>query len=170
MPKATVTQAIWEYLTPETSGIPNLGSVYTALPKVANESDLFQNSYPGIGLGAVIYMFMTAQSERRIALGGVHSGRKFRIYNLGLLIVFKSNLSQTVQGQAAFDDFIDNLTAYVEADRNAGNAQVVFQWGEGGEAGGTDLQFDYTFPRTLDGGVTLFQGVGHISVCEILNT
>ena len=170
MPKTEVTQAVYQYLRPENSGIPFLGTVYTALPKIANESDLFTSSYPGLGLGATIYMFITNQQERRIALGGAHDGRKFRAYDLGLLVVFKSDLRQTVDGQSAFDEFIDALTARIQADRNAGNPSVIFQWGEGNENGGTDIKLDYTFPRTLDGGVTIFQAVGHITTCEVLDT
>jgi len=170
MPKVTVTEAVYQYLEPQSSNIPNLGVVYTALPKVANEADLFTNTYPGLGFGAAIYMFMTSQQERRIALGGPHDGRKFRIYDLGLLIIFKSDQPQTVEGQYQFDTFIDNLTAWIQADRNAGNANVIFQWGEGNETGGTDIHLEYTMPRTLDGGVTLFQAVARISVCEVLDT
>ena len=170
MSKSTVTQAVYQYLKPSTSNIPQLGTVYTALPKIANESDLFTSSYPGLGLGAVIYMFIVNQSEKRVALGGPHDGRKLRIYDLGLLIVFKSDLRETVDGQTAFDAFIDNLTEYIQADRNAGNPEVVFQWGEGGENGGTDIRIDYTMPRTLDGGVTLFQAVAHIQTCEFFDT
>ena len=170
MPKSTVTTAVYDYLTPTASQIPLLGTVYRALPKIANEADLFANSYPGLGLGAVIYLFFTEQSEHRIAFGGPHDGRKFRVYELGLLIVFKSDLRQTEDGQEAFDTFIDNLTAYIQADRNAGNPNVIFQWGEGGEQGGPDIRLTYTFPRTLDGGVTLYQAVAHVTVCEILDT
>ena len=61
MPKVTVTEAVYQYLEPQSSNIPNLGVVYTALPKVANEADLFTNTYPGLGFGAAIYMFMTSQ-------------------------------------------------------------------------------------------------------------
>jgi hypothetical protein len=169
MSKTTVTDAVYQYLQPETSGITYLGSVYKALPKIANEADLFTSSYPGQGLGSVIYMFMTNQQEHRIAFGGPHDGRKYRTYDLGLLIVFKSDLRQTEDGQNAFDDFMDSLVEYIQADRNAGNPQVIFQWGEGGETGGPDIRIDYTFPRTLDGGVTLFQAVAHITTCEILD-
>jgi hypothetical protein len=169
MSKSNVTEAVWQYLTPETSNIPFLGSVYKALPKIANESDLFTNSYPGLGLGAVIYMFMTSQDERRIALGGPHDGRKWRNYSLGLLIIFKSDLPSTEAGQAAFDQFIDGLTEWIQADRNAGNPQVIFQWGEGNDHGGPDIRIDYTFPRTLDGGVTLYQAVAHINTVEVMD-
>ena len=170
MPKTEVTQAVYDYLQPEASQITYLGTVYKALPKIANEADLFTNSYPGLGLGATIYMFFTEQSEHRIAFGGPQEGRKFRPYNLGLLIIFKSDLRQTEDGQAAFDEFIDSLTGYIQADRNAGNPDVIFQWGEGGEQGGPDIKLEYTFPRTLDGGVTLYQAVARITTCEVLDT
>jgi hypothetical protein len=170
MSKRAVIEAVYQYLEPENSNIPFLGTVYKALPKVANESDLFTNSYPGIGLGAVIYIFITGQDERRIALGGPHNGRKFRTYDLGMLIIFKSDLRETVDGQAAFDEFIDGLTQRIQADRNAGDPNVIFQWGEGTENGGNDVRLDYTMPRTLEGGVTLFQAVAKVSTIEILDT
>ena len=170
MSKQTVTQAVYEYLKPTTSNIPYLGTVYKALPKIANEADLVTSSYPGLGLGAVIYMFITHQTEKRIALGGEHDGRKWRDYDLGLLIIFKSDHRKTEDGQQAFDEFIDSLTEWIQADRNAGNPQVVFQWGEGQVNGGSDIRLEYTFPRTLDGGVTLFQAVAHINTVEVLDT
>jgi hypothetical protein len=179
MSKVSVTQAVYDYLQPNVSNIAYLGTVYTALPAVSNEADLFTNTYPGLGLGAVIYMFMTEQSEKRIALGGPHNGRKWRAYNLGMLIVFKSDLGSvtlglgqtpTEAGQAAFDTFIDSLTTYIQADRNAGDPSVVFQWGEGDTNGGDDLRFEYSIPRLLDGGVNIYQAVAHINVVEVQDT
>ena len=180
MSKSTVTDAVHAYLAPESSNIQYLGTVYKALPKIANEADLFTSSYPGIGLGAVIYLFITNQQEHRIALGGAHDGRKWRQYDLGMLIVFKSDQRQTEDGQTAFDAFIDSLTEWIQADRTAGTSAdsvgpyagtgYVFQWGEGGDHGGPDIRIDYTFPRTLDGGVTLFQAVAHVTTIEVLDT
>lgn len=179
MSKQNVTDAVFTYLTEgaTTGAIPYLGTVYKALPKIANEADLFTNSYPGLGLGATIYMFMTNQVEHRIALGGEHNGRKWRDYDLGLLIIFKSDLRDTIDGQTAFDQFIDGLTSWIQADRTAGCAVdstgpyagtgYVFQWGEGNVNGGPDIRLEYTFPRTLDGGVTLFQAVAKINTVEI---
>lgn len=173
MGKAAITTAIQSYLSPENSGIPYLGTVYTALPKVANEQDLYQNTFPGLGLGATIYMFFTGQHEERIALGGPHNGHKMVFYQLGLLIVFKSDLAKTVDGQAAFDEFIDALIAIIRDSRTAGSTPstgggVVWQWGEGGSSslGGPDVVVEYTVPKTIDGGVTLFQAVMRLSVLE----
>jgi hypothetical protein len=183
MPLSDVSNAIYYYLQPEVSNIANFGTLYQALPKVASEQDLFSNTFPGLGIGATIYMFFTGQRETRIALGGQHQGRKFREYDLGLLIVFKSDLPSTVDGQLSYNAFIDDLSGWIQADRNAGTEAeslggigpyvgtgVVFQWAEGGVNGGTDMVFDHVIPKTLDGGVTLFQSIAHINVCEALNT
>jgi len=170
MPKSEVRQALYEYLRPENSHITSLGTVYPALPKVANESDLFNFVPPGAGVGAVMYMFIENQEETRIALGGPQQGRKFRPYGLSLLCVLKSDLQTSAEGQVAFDYFIDSLTGYIEADRNAGDPTVIFQWGEGGVGGGPDIRIDYPVPKTVNGGVMLFQAIVRVTVCEILNT
>jgi hypothetical protein len=170
MPKTQVTDALYAYLEPSASHISTLGAVYTALPKVANESDLFKFVPPGTGLGTVIYLFIENQEETRIALGGARSGRKFRPYGLSLLCIMKSDLANPVDGQAAFNEFIDSLTNYIEADRNAGDPSVIFQWGEGGVNGGPDLRIEYPVPKTVNGGVMLFQAIVRVTVCEVLNT
>lgn len=170
MSKTSVSDAVYNYLRPETSNITYLGSLYPALPKVADESDLFNFVPPGTGVGAVMYMFFESQEETRIALGGPHNGRKWRPHALSLLCVLKSDLDNAADGQVAFNTFIDSLTEYIEADRNAGDPAVVFQWAEGGINGGPDLRFDFPVPKTAAGGVMLFQAVGHISVVEVLQT
>lgn len=178
-----VSNAVLYYLQPEVSNIANYGTLYQSLPKVANEQDLFVNSFPGCGVGATIYMFPVNSTETRIALGGQHDGRKWVEYTFALLIVFKSDLPQTVDGQIAYNKFISDLMAWIRADRNAGteslgqggfgpyvNTGIVFQMGEGGVNGGPDLRFTHYVPRTIDGGVTLFQSLCHLSVVECLDT
>lgn len=183
MPLSDVSNAIYYYLQPSTSGITNFGTLYQSLPKVAQESDLFTNSYPGSGLGATIFMYFTNQHETREALGGQHDGRKMVNYTLSLLINFKSDLATTVEGQLAYNTFIDELCQWVRADRNAGTEAVslggfgpyaatgvVWEWGEGTQIGGIDLEFQHFIPRTIKGEVTLFQSLAHINVIEFLNT
>lgn len=172
MPKTEVRDAIVAYLTPPASDIPYLGTVYPALPKVGNESDLFNFTPPGNGVGAVIYVFFEDQAETRIALGGPNNGRKLRPYSLSMLLIFKSNLNEAADGQVAFDSFIDGFTARIEADRNAGDPSVVFSWGEGGMNGGPDLRIAYTVPKVVadSAGVMLFQAVARVTVLEILQT
>jgi hypothetical protein len=184
MPLATVSQAIYDYLEPNASNIPNLGVLYQSLPKVSDEAELFTNSYPGCGLGGTIYMFCTDNKEERIALGGPPppyggGGHKFVQYTWAFLFVFKSDLPDTISGQIAYNEFRDAFTARVRANRTAGtdNAEyggngtgTIFQWGEGGIDGGIDIQAQHYVPKTLDGGVTLFQSLYHLNVVEDLFT
>jgi hypothetical protein len=170
MPSSEVLGAVAAYLDPAVSGITYLGAVYTALPKVANEQDLFNLQPAGQGVGAVIYVFIESDQETRIALGGATDGKKMVVYQLGLLCILKSDLETSDAGQAAFNTFRDALKAWIRADRNAGNSTVVFQWGEGTTPGSPDLRFDYPVPKTYTGGVTLYQAVGRVTLEEILNT
>ncbi len=183
MPLTEVSNAIFDYLQPSNSNIANLGTLYQALPKVANEEDLFVNTPPGTGVGATIWMFFTGQVESRKALGGQHNGRKMREYELGLLILFKSDLPTVLAGQLLYYQLIDDLTAYIQADRNAGTEAAnlggsgpyvgtgyVWQWGEGTNLGGPDIRIDHFLPRTEKGGVVIFQSVAHVTVIEFLNT
>jgi hypothetical protein len=183
MPLSEVSNAIYAYLEPSNSNIANFGTLYQSLPKVANEADLFVNTYPGVGVGATIYQFFTNQRETREALGGPHDGRKLREYTLTLMIIMKSDLPGTEEGQLLFYALIDDLTTWIQADRNAGTeavslggtgpyagSGVVWQWGEGGINGGPDIDIQHMIPRTIDGEVTLFQSVAHITVLEFLNT
>jgi len=183
MPLTEVSDAIYYYLKPENSNINYLGTLYQALPKTASEADLFTKTFAGQAVGAVIYQFCTGQRETRKAVGGQHSGRKMRVYDMGFLIVFKSDLPSTEDAQQIYFGFIDELTAYIQADRNAGTESpslggtgpyagtgYVWQFGEGTELGGVDIQIDHAIPRTADGGVVLFQSVMHLSAIEWLNT
>jgi hypothetical protein len=186
MPLSDVSDAVYAWLEPNASQIPNLGTLYQAIPKVANESDLFNaETYAGVGIGATIYMFFVDQKERRIALGGPPppyggGGHKFVSYTLALLVVFKSDLQTTEAGQLAYNSFGDALTARIRQDRTAGTdaaiyggnaTATIFQWGEGdGIHGGDDIQTQHFVPKTLAGGVTLFQSLYHINVVEDLQT
>jgi len=183
MPKVEVTAALKYYLTPENSNIQYLGKVYSALPRIANEDDLFNFVPAGTQVGAIIYMFLADQTETRIALGGQHNGRKFREYTLTLLCIMKTVLNDEEAEQLAFDTFIDDLTGWIQADRNAwteavelggqgpyAGTGVIFQWGEGGINEGPDIHFDYPVPHTIDGGVMIHQAIGRVNVCESLST
>ena len=56
MPLSSVSNAVYDYFIAgqEAGSLPNLGTIYQAIPKVANESDLFSaETYPGQATGAV---------------------------------------------------------------------------------------------------------------------
>jgi hypothetical protein len=171
MGMATVRQAIVEFLDPTTSAITNLGTVYRALPKVANEADLFNFSVPGAGIGAVIYVFIEHKEDTRIEQRGLPGVGKMREYTVGLLCVLKSDLPSTFDGQDQFDAFIDSLTDWIYTSFTAGApSTTIFSFGEGGLSGGPDLVFDFPVPKTMDGGVAVFQAIGRVTACETTAT
>jgi hypothetical protein len=162
-----VYNTVFDFLTPANSAIPYLGVVYKALPKVQNEAELFEFVPPGTGVGALIYIFITARNETRIAYGGEHSGRKFVPYTVSLLCVMKSDLERADDGQEAFNVFIDGLVDRIRSNRNAGNPNYVFEWGEGGLHAGPDIDIQFPVPRTSRGGVMVFQAVCKVTTIEI---
>jgi len=165
-----VYNTVFDFLTPANSGIPYLGTVYKALPKVENESELFSFVPPGTGVGALIYMFIASRNETRIAYGGEHNGRKLVPYTVSLLCVLKSDLARADDGQEAFNVFIDGLVDRIRFNRNAGNANYIFEWGEGGLNAGPDIDIQFPVPRTSRGGVMVFQAVCKVTTIEIDDT
>lgn len=181
MPMASVNEAIYNFLKPEASNIPNLGVVYRSLPKVANEADLFQNTFPGLGVGGAFYLFLSSQRERRIAFGGPPppyggGGNKMRMYDLSILMILKSDLPQTEDGWIQYMSMVDGLTQRVQSNRAAGTnaaqyggdgSGIIFSMGEGNAiSGGDDIVIDHFIPRTIDGGVVIFQGLAKLQVAE----
>lgn len=165
-----VYDTIVSFLDPQNSGIPYLGAVYLGLPKIQDESDLFNFVPPGSMVGALIYPFITSRNETRIALGGSHDGRKWVEYVVSMLCVMKSDLERADDGQKQFNIFIDGLVDHIRDNRNAGDASVVFQWGEGSMRGGPDIDIQFPVPKTASGGVMVFQAVCKVKVAEIDQT
>lgn len=149
MSRATVRQTIATYLEPSTSNLPMLGNVYPHPAKFTPEGDFFQGQDPGHNTGAVIFIYIGRQEERRAALGGPHNGRKVVEYDVVLDCFIRSMAAQSQDAGADSDTFLDALVEYIRADRNAGNPNVVFQWGEGMYPGGVDIEVQALYPRSL---------------------
>lgn len=172
MSKSAVRQAIANFLDPNISGvsIEYLSNVYQALPKIANEQDLFSLQPPGQGLGAVIFMFLGHQVEKLLTVPAI-GGQRQRTYTLDLLCILKSDVETTLAGQQAFDSFMDSLIARILSDPQAGDPSLIVAWGQGDmRQGSLDMEFEYPVPKVIGGGVVLFQAVGHITVVELVIT
>lgn len=171
MGKAAVRQAIANFLDPNISGVPidYCSTVYQALPKIANEADLFSLQPDGQGIGAVIFFFLGSHVDTLKTFPAL-PGERVRVYSVDLLCILKSDAETALEGQEAFDDFIDSLTERILSDPEAGDPSVVFTWGTGDmTANDPDLSFEYPVPRAMSGGVMLFQGVGHVKAVEVYN-
>ena len=170
MSRTTVRAAIASYL--ESANITFLSSVKPFPAKFTPEMEFFEGEDPGIQSGAIIYLFIGRESERRIALGGPHDGKKAVEYSFTLDCFFRSMKRKTEDVGEDNETFLDSLITAIRADRQAGAPGVIFQWGEGVNGGGADIDVTSYYPRSLNGTASatqVFSSV-RVSVVEILNT
>ena len=169
--RSNVRQAIVSYL--QGAGITNLSTVYGFPPKLTKEGEFFAGQDPGHASGAVIYLWIEAQSEQRFALGGAHSGKKGIEYQFALDCYLRSTHKKSEDAGSDNDDFLDSLVSAIRADRNAGAPGLIFQWGEGNfPNGGRDIDIVSYYPRTLNGGAAATQVYSSVkvSVVEIVTS
>lgn len=181
MSRAVVRAQIKQFLGPE--GLPSpvqfCSEVIAHPPKVTSEARF--DTAQWAGSGGLIFVFLPYQTEKRIALGGAHDGRKWRRYSCELICVFRSNKQTAEELGADFDTFLDSLVERIQSDRNFGTGGgnptgeltpgCIFQAGEGDdEFGGEDIAITTQLPHTMRGGVTEVIARVAITVVEILNT
>jgi len=168
--RATVRAAIVSYL--ENANITYLSQVFPFPAKFTKESEFFAGEDPGTQAGAILYVYFERESEKRIAMGGPHNGRKAVEYTVSLDCLFRSMKKKTQDAGADNEAFLDSLIDAIRAERNAGAPEVIFQWGEGVFPGSADIDVTSYYPRQLNGGASeseVFSSV-RVSVVEILDT
>ena len=153
MPRAEVRQAIADYLLSAratTPGLDILGDVLQHPPKWTGETEFFKNSWAGQGSGALIFIYLEEQSEERIQLIGAVSGGKMRTYKVKLICLVRSMTGSAQEADTVNDTFLDALATAIQANRQPGGPQVVFQWGEGDSVGGVDINITAGWPAPLN--------------------
>lgn len=180
MSRASVRAQIVAYLAPEgqPSPITFLNAVNDYPPKVTQDDEFDLSDWGGSG--AILAPFLTHQSERRIAVGGAHNGRKLRQYDVQLWCWFRSIKDKAEDAGLDFDVFMDSLTARLQADRNMGTASpvvgseilpgMIFSAGEGDTYGGVDIVVDAYMPHLVRAGVLQTNAVVNLTVLEVLDT
>ena len=152
--RQAVVNAIASYLGG--AGITFLSSsnVFGYPPKVTSEGDFYLEG-PGVQEGAMIFMRLATQRERRIELRGATGGGKMITYSLQMVIFFRSTKKKSQDAASDCDSFLDSLLIAIRASKTAGtNDGTVFQWGEGTEDGGEDVQLEVGFPVIVNGSVS----------------
>jgi hypothetical protein len=155
MSRTTVRNAVATYL--EGADITGLTSVFAYPPKITPEGDFYEGSAPDHKSGAVIYLWIQGQREQRIAVGGFTNGRKMVSYEFVLDCYFRSTTPKAEDAMSENDTFIDSLISEIRANRIAGAPGVVFQWGEGGHNGGTDIETVSYYPKMLGAAASVSQ-------------
>ena len=177
MSRQTVRAAIQSYLTTNiglpTALITNLSTVFSYPPKLTPEGDFFAGQDPGHQAGAVIYLWIESQSEKRIELRGATGGGKMVTYRFALDCYFRSYSKKAEDAALANEQFIDSLVAAIRASKTAGTTDgTVFQWGEGSTLGGQDVDVETFYPKMLGGtfsGTQTYSSVKVTALEQIVN-
>jgi hypothetical protein len=147
-----------------------LTTLFDHPPKITTEDQFWDQLNPGEGSGAICYIYIANQSEKRIATGGPHSGLKCRTYQIDLICFLRSTYSEAEDAEADNDAFLDSMVTYLESDRNLGAPGVIFQAGEGDQNGAADIRTEANFPKIVKLGITQTFSVIHLTVLEIVPT
>ena len=162
MSRQTVRSGLVDFF----QGIPGLNRVFPAPPKIITGDDFYANQPAGTMTGSTGSIMLTASRERRIAMGGPHSGKKLVTYDAELWIFAHSVEAKAEDAMAFFDTVVDATLDLIRSDRLAGMADTtIYQVGE------EKLQFEGSVQPvvTPDGAVEIW-GVVRFDVSEVLTT
>jgi hypothetical protein len=163
MSRSTARAAVAAFFAPP--AVPKLNGIKAGLPKLTEAGDWFSDTS---GSGALGFIHIERQMERRIAIGGATSGVKLRVYDFGLVVILRSAKPHGEDATTDNDSILDHVVAHLQADRTLGGS--VFQAGEGDTFGEEDIEVASDLPQMLDGGIVQIWNVVRFKVLETLQT
>uniref|UniRef100_UPI003F4959E2 hypothetical protein n=1 Tax=Pseudonocardia sp. CA-138482 TaxID=3240023 RepID=UPI003F4959E2 len=139
MPRQIVRQALVTWLS--NGDIPSLNHVHLTYPR--------RLDFSAYGTGpnrCQVVVFVRAEGERRIALGGALSGKKRIDYRVDLEVYHHSVAREPVEAMTDFDAVIDAIKAQVRANRTLNDSSgTILQAGEGQYG----IQVSYAQPKQV---------------------
>ena len=145
-----------------------VGVVRRAWAKRDDHADYVWGMPPGTRSGCQIVVFIPRQSERRLALGGEHSGMKQVIYEVTLNVFVRSASPYAEDAQDDVHALRDALVEHMRADRTLGGC--VFQAGEHADGGMDGIDVTYGQPETKNELTKSFLEVTFAAVEIVPNT
>lgn len=148
MSRQQVRQAVGDWIA--AAAIPHLNQIYTSHPKRINFE---ANSYAGEMTRAAGVVFISSETESRVALGGAYSGWKRIDYAVQFQVFTHSVEAYSQDAMTTFDNIIDAIKAQLRAGGHTLNktSDIIWQAAEGGDA---SISISYGEPLTNDGGAT----------------
>lgn len=140
-------------------GLPGVASSFPTFPKLIPATSW--NLGPGVASAAVVVVFIAGETERRIAIGGAHSGWKRVDYTIELHIFHRSSAKDADAAQDSLDAIVETIKTALRSDRTMGGA--FWQQGE------QELSARYGEPR-LTGTITETWAQVTFMATEMLNT
>lgn len=127
--------------------IPTLNQVFTSFPKRIN----FQvNAQPGQLTRSAAVIFIGAENETRLAIGGAHSGWKRVDYTVVIQLYTHSMHPNSEDAMTDFDTLVDNIKTRLRSDHNFGDTTGTLVW-QGAEP---IISARYGEPSTSNEGAT----------------
>ncbi|MFJ6085172.1 hypothetical protein ACIQI8_27565 [Streptomyces sp. NPDC092369] len=129
--------------TYRSSPVSGVGVVRRGAPTDDKAADYFVGMDPGTRTGSVVLVTIPRQHERRVAVGGEHSGMKLIVYDTILRVFLRSNTPYAEDAQDDAYALREALVAHMRKDRTLDGC--VFQAGEHvTEAGGDGIDVEYS--------------------------
>ena len=105
--------------------ITNLNQVFTSFPKRINYQ---VNSQPGQLTRSAAIVFIAAETENRLAIGGATNGWKRVDYTIVLQVYTHSMQRNAEDVMNDFDELIDNIKTRLRSDHNFGDPTGNLVW------------------------------------------
>ena len=141
--------------------ITGLNQVFTSFPKRINYQ---VNSQPGQLSRAAVVVFIVAENETRLAIGGATSGWKRVDYTIILQVYLHSLERNAEAAMTAFDTLIDNIKTRLRSDHNFGDSTGTLVW-QGAEP---VIRARYGEPATNNEGATEIYAEIEFDVTEMV--
>ena len=121
--RAQVRQTLYNFISPPQ--VDGINQVFTSFPK---RIDFQINALPSQQSRVAAVIFIEAETETRIAVGGAHSGWKRIDYSI-VIQLFQHSLSRSPEeSMDDFDYVIDSLKQRLRSDHNFGDSSEILVW------------------------------------------
>jgi hypothetical protein len=162
MSRQQVRQAVGDWIA--AASIPNLNQIFTAFPKRIN----FQaNSTAGQMTRAAGVVYISQETEGRIAVGGAYSGWKRLDYQVEFQIYCHSLQNYAQDAMTDFDAIVDAVKDKLRAGGHRlglPTGDVIWQAAEPG------ISVTYGEPKTNDGGATEIWAAVSFQVTQMIQS
>lgn len=145
----------------EPPAVNGINQVFTSFPKRINFNEM---ALAGEANRCAAVIFIEAETESRVAVGGAFNGWKRVDYTVAIQLFHHSLERNAEDAMANFDIVVDNLKEKLRSDHNFGNPSGYFVW-QGAEP---DIDCIYGEPLSQKGTSTETWGTIRFTVTQMI--
>lgn len=121
--RVQLRETLFNFINPPQ--VDGINQVFTSFPK---RIDFQENALPGEANRCAAVIFIEAETESRIAIGGATNGWKRIDYTVVIQLFHHSLERNAEDAMANLDQTIDNLKEQLRSDHNFGDPSGIFVW------------------------------------------